>query len=165
MHDLLDIYQLADKYDIPALRRSAGDKFFELAYRDLSTLSGTSGSTFVDCIARICGPKSLQFADNTIKNRIMELCQEDCISLLRNKAFLQRYTKGELFDGGTAAAFGMGLGRHLLESKGIFAQEADGFPIIKSMHIHKQMERFVAIVIARGVLQEYQGCSDILQGT
>lgn len=54
MHDLLDIYQLADKYDIPALRRSAGDKFFELAYRDLSTLSGTSGSTFIDCIARIC---------------------------------------------------------------------------------------------------------------
>lgn len=73
----------------------------------------------MDCIARVCGPDAVQFADNSMKTMTMELCQENCIALLRNKAFLQRYARGELFDVQSATAFGMDLGARLLVSSGL----------------------------------------------
>jgi hypothetical protein len=127
---LIDIYQLADKYDIPDLRISADARFYSLASSDLQDLSTNTISidSFLDCVARVCGPNSLQFADNRLKTTVLEVCQENCIPLFQNKPFLQRYTGGELFDVESAAAFGMELGSRLLMANGMPADEADGFP-------------------------------------
>jgi hypothetical protein len=127
---LIDIYQLADKYDIPDLRISADAMLYSLASSDFRRLSANSASldSFLDCVARVCGPNSLQFADNTLKTTVLEVCQKNCVPLFQNKLFLKRYTGGEVFDVESAAAFGMGLGSRLLKSNGMAADEADGFP-------------------------------------
>lgn len=136
MDKLVDIYLMADKYDIPKLRRSATSKLSLLAHSRLRTsrINATSLDQLVDCIARVCGPDSLQSADTAMKTRVMEICQRNSVALLKNKTFLQRYRRGELFDVGSATAFGMGLGRLVLTSNGARAEEADGFPNVKSVY-------------------------------
>jgi hypothetical protein len=156
MDELIDIYQLADKYDIPEIRRSVDNMFCELAYIGLSDInaSTTSGSHFVNCVARVCGPNSIQLADNTIKNSILQICHEECVRLFQNNAFLQWYKKGELFDVENAATFGMGLGRRLLASNGIAAEEVYGFPEIKPLaYIPPIAERYVIVLIPPGMLK------------
>jgi hypothetical protein len=121
MDKLIDIYQLADKYDIPGLRHYASGKLYISVIESFHDSSGniTFRDPFMDCIARLCGPDAVQFADNSIKTMIMELCQENCIPLLQNKAFIQRYARGELFDVQSATVFGTDLGARLLASKGL----------------------------------------------
>ncbi|KAH0384981.1 hypothetical protein KCU92_g3911, partial [Aureobasidium melanogenum] len=130
MTQCIDLYLLADKYDIPELRRNVDLSFYASASNDLRDLvdKTVSETVFVDCIARICGPDSPQLADDTLAKTVMDLCQEFSTTLLQNRAFLQRYKKGELFNNETAAAFGMVLAGRLLTSNGIAAKEADGFP-------------------------------------
>jgi len=144
---LVDIYLLADEYDIPRLRRSTVNKLSALASRQMSCTDTTTMNDFVDCIARICGPDSLQFADNAMRARVMEICQNNSILLLKNKTFVQRYTKGGLFDVGSATAFGVGLGGRLLTSSGIAAGEAGGFPNVKSSPSdYHTADRYVGMV-------------------
>ncbi|KAI4773342.1 hypothetical protein E4T52_11681 [Aureobasidium sp. EXF-3400] len=129
---LIDIYQLADKYDIPSLRQSAVYRLPVLAYRVIRIPTITRRmSNFLDCIARVCGPDSVQFADNTLKTIVLKICQTYAISLLEDKAFLQRYKRGELFDVGSATAFGVELSGRLLTSNGTAAGETDRFPNVK----------------------------------
>jgi hypothetical protein len=126
LDELIDIYQLADKYDIPELRRNAEDTLYSVVFGDFQNLSSnpTDKNNFVDCIARVCGPDSLQFADSSMKTIVLEPCLENCTSLFQNKTFLQRYAKGELFDVESATAFGMEVGR-LLASSDTDAEVAD----------------------------------------
>lgn len=128
MDGLIDIYQLADKYDIPGLRADADSTLYLVMsdFPDLS-LDNPSNHSFIDCVSRVCGPDAVQSADNTMKTTIIRLCQENCLSLFQNKSFLQRYTRGELFDVESATAFGLILGVRLLKSNNIAAEEADGF--------------------------------------
>jgi hypothetical protein len=145
MHDLIDIYQLADKYDIPEIRRNVDNMFCELAYINASdqNTSTASENYFLDCVARVCGPHSIQLADTTIKKSILQICNEGCVKFLQNKSFLQRYRRGELFDVESAATFGMGLGRYVLACNNIIAEEADGFPEIdRPMIIPPTAERY-----------------------
>lgn len=127
---LIDIYQLADKYDIPSLRNSADARLYSMASSDLHNLGAntTSVDSLLDCVARVCGPCSVQFADDRLKTTFIEVCQENCVSLFQDKLFLQRYRGGELFDVESAATFSMELGSRLLMSNGMPAEEADGFP-------------------------------------
>jgi hypothetical protein len=126
MDALVDIYQLADKYDIPELRHNVIDELYNFVSTGLqeTTAHDTFKVYFMDCIARICGPHAVQFADTTIRTTIVDLCQENCLSLFHNKAFLQRYTRGELFDIESATALGIDLGTRLLTSNGLPTGEA-----------------------------------------
>jgi hypothetical protein len=156
MDELIDIYQLADKYDIPEIRRNVDSMFCELAYIHFSgkNASTTFESYFVNCIARVCGPNSIQLADNTIKNSILQICHEVCIRLFQNNTFRQWYREGELFDVESAATFGMGLGRRLLASNGIAAEESDGFPEIKPpTWVLPTAERYVIVSIPPGMIK------------
>lgn len=133
MNGLIDIYQLADKYDIRNLCCSADSRLYTLASSVLQNSGPNTTSTglFLDCVARVCGPDSLHLVGNRLRDTIIEVCQERCISLFQDKTFLQRYTRGELFDVESAAAFGMDLGGRLLINNGMPAAEANGFPDIK----------------------------------
>jgi hypothetical protein len=154
---MVDIFLLADKYDIPNLRQHTTCRLNDCAYREFQNLDANNPSRddLVDFVARICGPDSFQCADNAMKTRVMEICQENCISLFQNKTFLRRYTKGELFDVESAAAFGMELGHRLLKSKGIAAKEADGFPktklSTKDYHYQLSMRRYNLLFMSPGV--------------
>jgi hypothetical protein len=106
-------------------------------------------SDLVDCIARVCGPDSLQFADNALKTIVLKICQTYAISLLENKTFLQRYTRGDLFDVGSATAFGVELSGRLLTSKGTAAGDTDGFPNVRLVTKNQYTtDRYVRISIS-----------------
>ena len=152
---LIDIYQLADKYDIPILRQSAVNRLPVLAYRVIHIPTNTTHMRdFVDCIARVCGPDSLQFADNTLKTMVLKICQTYAVSLLKRKMFFQRYTRGELFDVGSATAFGVELSGRLLTSKGTAAGDTDGFPNVKLSTMDPcTTDRYVKISISLCVLK------------
>ena len=130
MDNLVNIYLLADKYDIPKLRQRAINELSRVANREIPALSRRKASLndLVDCIARVCGPDALQSADGAMKARVIKICQEHSVALLPDKEFLHRYSSGELFDTESATAFGMKLGGLVLTSKGIEARESDGFP-------------------------------------
>lgn len=126
LHQLINIYLLADKYDIHGLRRAIASVFCEMALLDLRKLrqNYTFKSTFVKHIARICGPSCFQLADDTLQSMTIYLCQEHSSSLFKNEMFLQQYMKGELFDSKHAAAFGMKLGKYMLKSQNMTHEEA-----------------------------------------
>ncbi|KAG9520237.1 hypothetical protein KCV07_g4468, partial [Aureobasidium melanogenum] len=128
MDQLIDVYLLADKYDVQGLRRTMVAAFRDMALADLQTLRQNHAfkSTFIKHNARICGPASFQLADDTLQALVIHVCQEYSLVLFKNEMFLQQYIKGELFDNKHAAAFGMKLGRDLLESHSITHEEADG---------------------------------------
>lgn len=73
MDKLVDIYQLADKYDIPGLRHYAFDKLYSSATSSFYEPSWniTFRDSFMDCIARVCGPDAVQFADSSMKTMII----------------------------------------------------------------------------------------------
>ncbi|KAH0346794.1 PAP2-domain-containing protein, partial [Aureobasidium melanogenum] len=126
LHQLINIYLLADKYDIQGLRRATASVFCEMALLDLRKLrqNHTFKSTFVKHIARICGPSCFQLADDTLQALTIHLCQEYSSSLFKNEMFLQQYMIGELFDSKHAAAFGMRLGKYMLKSQNMSHEEA-----------------------------------------
>ncbi|KAG9550106.1 hypothetical protein KCU71_g14134, partial [Aureobasidium melanogenum] len=126
LHRLINIYLLADKYDIQGLRRATASVFCEMALLDLRKLrqNHTFKSTFVKHIARICGPSCFQLADDTLQALTIHLCQEYSSSFFKNEMFLQQYMKGELFDSKHAAAFGMRLGKYMLKSQNMSHEEA-----------------------------------------
>jgi hypothetical protein len=145
IEELVDVYMMADKYDIPKLRHDVNSMLYSLihAVEDLSA-SATFKNSFIDCIARVCGPDAPQLADNTMKTRIMEICQENCVSLYQNKNFIQRYARGELFDVQSAADFGIGLGARLFTSRGSRHEKADSFLRYSSfMRYHHETDKYV----------------------
>jgi hypothetical protein len=145
MEELVDVYMMADKYDIPKLRHDVNSMLYSLihAIEDLSE-NATFKNSFIDCIARVCGPDAPQLADNTMKTRIMEICQENCVSLYRNENFVQRYARGVLFDAQSAADFGMELGARLLTRRGHSHGRADSFLRYSSfMRNHCEPDRYV----------------------
>jgi hypothetical protein len=146
LNKLVDIYQLAGKYDIPGLRYNAIVELYGLVSHGLQKTSAntTFRNSFVDCVARVCGPDADQSADSMIRTAILDLCQENCLSLFQNKTFLQRYMRGELFDIQSATAFGIHLGARLLTSNGIPAEEAEGLLGTKNRH---RLERYVMAFI------------------
>lgn len=119
LQQLIDVYLLADKYDIHGLRRTIAKAFNEMALVDLRELrqNNTFKSTFVKHIARICGPFCFQLADDTLQALVVYLCAAFSSTLFKDETFLQRYMKGELFNSKHAAAFGAKLGKDLLKSQ------------------------------------------------
>ncbi|KAG9996425.1 hypothetical protein KCU78_g17455, partial [Aureobasidium melanogenum] len=129
LNRLIDVYLLADKYDIYGLRCKVIWTFYCSAVNDLKKLqaSATFNSVFVDCIAEICGPSSPELADRTLYDTVIGLCKEFLSTLFRSEIFVQRYSKGELFDNEQAAAFGLELGKSVLMSRGILPVVVDKF--------------------------------------
>ncbi|KAH0370550.1 PAP2-domain-containing protein, partial [Aureobasidium melanogenum] len=125
LQKLIYIYLLADKYDIQGLRRETASAFNEMALIDLRNLrhNHTFKSSFVEHIARICGPSCLQLADDTLQALVMHLCQAYSSSLFRNEVFLQQYMKGEMFDSKHSAEFGAKLGKDLLKTQKLNHEE------------------------------------------
>lgn len=125
LQQLVEIYLLADKYDIHGLRRTIAAVFNEVALVDLRKLrqNRTFKSTFVKHIARICGPSCFQLADDTLQSLVVYLCQAFSPTLFKNEPFLEQYMKGELFDSKYAAAFGAKLFKDLLKFQNITQEE------------------------------------------
>ncbi|THX51871.1 hypothetical protein D6D06_07103 [Aureobasidium pullulans] len=100
MKQLIDLFELADKYDIEMLREYIDRAFYRLATHHLDAFRANSKhqNTFYECIARTCGPGALQAADNRLQSTVIQLCCEYCRPLLRDWRFLQLYNKGELSD-------------------------------------------------------------------
>lgn len=129
LNGLVDIYLLADKYDIPKLRCKIALAFGKAVNRKLNPVSDPHFmEIFVDCIVKLCGPSSLELADHKLQNMITILCQQHYRLLLRDTVFLERYKKGELFDNKNGAAFGLGLGQRLLYSEGIIPEQIREIP-------------------------------------
>ncbi|KAG9667691.1 hypothetical protein KCU95_g4913, partial [Aureobasidium melanogenum] len=127
MDQLVDVYLLADKYDIQGLRRRMAAEYYRMASNDLRKLRQNSSyrSIFVEHIARICGPSCFQLADDTLQVLVRHLYQLNISLLFKNEIFLQHYIKGELFDKEHAAAFGIQLGKSLLRFQNKTHEEAD----------------------------------------
>lgn len=125
LQKLIDIYLLADKYDIQGLRRRTAAAFNEMALIDLRNLrqKHTFKSTFVEHIARICKPSCFQLADDTLQALVMHLCQAYSSPLFSNEEFLKQYMKGEMFDSKRAAEFGAKLGKDLFKNQNMKYEE------------------------------------------
>ncbi|KAG9997431.1 hypothetical protein KCU78_g16957, partial [Aureobasidium melanogenum] len=139
---LVDIYLLADKYDIPKLRCKTALAFGKAVNRKLNpVLDPHFMEIFVDCIVKLCGPSSLELADHKLQNMITILCQQHYRLLLRDTMFLEKYKKGELFDNKNGAAFGLGLGQRLLYSEGIIPNKFVRFQRLTSIPWTYMQER------------------------
>ncbi|THX25848.1 hypothetical protein D6C77_01550 [Aureobasidium pullulans] len=112
MEQLVNLYELADKYDIVWLRNRIDLAFCKSGSLDLLEDSGQH-SAFVDCIAKVCGPHSHQAADRALQRTVMRLCQQNCQTLFRDQKFLKLYSEGKLFDAEQATKLGMFLGKQL----------------------------------------------------
>ncbi|THV63934.1 hypothetical protein D6D27_10556 [Aureobasidium pullulans] len=119
MEQLVNLYELADKYDIVGLRKRIDLAFYKSGSLDLRALDANPGqhSAFVDCIAKVCGPHSHQAADRTLQCTVTRLCQENCQTLFLNQKFLQLYSEEKLFDAEQATKLGMLLGKRLLATE------------------------------------------------
>ncbi|CAD0014916.1 unnamed protein product [Aureobasidium pullulans] len=119
MDQLVNMYELGDKYDVEGLRQRVDLAFYKSGSLDLQALHANPGqhSAFVDCIAKVCGPHSHQPADPTLQCTVTRLCQENCKTLFQDQKFLQLYSEGKLFDAKQATKLGMLLGKQLLDTE------------------------------------------------
>ncbi|CAD0089791.1 unnamed protein product, partial [Aureobasidium vineae] len=112
---LVDTFILADKYDLPQLRRKTSHAFKARLSHDYSR----NADEFVRfIIARVCGPTAFQFADKNLQRSIIEHCKMHLTDLLQDRRFVEQYTEGILFDSESALAFNLHVGKSALESNG-----------------------------------------------
>ncbi|TIA56741.1 hypothetical protein D6C76_10773, partial [Aureobasidium pullulans] len=75
MEQLIDLFELADKYDVEVLREYIDRAFYRLATHHLDAFRANSKhqNTLYECIARTCGPGALQAADNRLQSTVIHL--------------------------------------------------------------------------------------------
>jgi hypothetical protein len=112
---LVDMFVLADKYDLPHLRRKTSYVFKAKLSHDYSRNADEFIRTI---IPRVCGPTAIQFADRDLQRSILEHCKLHFADLLQDERFVEQYTEETLFDREFALAFNLHVGKSALESKG-----------------------------------------------
>lgn len=113
---LVDLFTLADKYDLPQLRQKISYAFKAKLSHDYSR----NADEFVQTIiARVCGPTAIQPADKNLQRLVLEHCKMHFVDLLQDRRFLEQYAGGTLFDSKFALAYSLHLGKSTLESKSV----------------------------------------------
>lgn len=120
----VDMFILADKYDLPQLRRKLSYTF-EAKLND--HYSGHEDEFVRIIIASVCGPAAIQFADKALQRSVSKHCNLHFADLLQDSRFVEQYTEGTLFDSEFALAFNLHVGKSALESKGIVATLVEDF--------------------------------------
>jgi hypothetical protein len=121
---LVDMFVLADKYDLPHLRRKTSYVFKAKLSHDYSR----NADEFIrSIIPRVCGPDAIQFADKDLQRSTLEHCKLHFADLLQDERFVEQYTEGTLFDSEFALAFNLHVGKSALESKGANTTLIEGY--------------------------------------
>lgn len=121
---LVDMFVLADKYDVPQLRRMTSYAFEDKLSHDYSRNSDDFIRTI---IPRVCGPTAIHFADKDLQRSTLKHCKLHFPDLLQDERFVRQYTDGSLFDDEFALAFNLHVGKSALESKGLITTLIEGF--------------------------------------
>lgn len=77
---LVDVFAIADKYDVPRLRKSVTIHFAELAKKK----DFTRTNAFVECIKSAC---ENAWADKSLERVILGICHEKLASVFQNQSF------------------------------------------------------------------------------
>ncbi|CAD0098130.1 unnamed protein product [Aureobasidium mustum] len=101
---LVDMFILADKYDLPQLRRKLSYTF-EAKLDD--HYSSHEDEFIRTIIARVCGPAAIQFADKALQRSVSKHCKMHYADLLQHSRFVDQYTEGTLFNSEFALAFNL----------------------------------------------------------
>ncbi|CAD0088111.1 unnamed protein product, partial [Aureobasidium vineae] len=126
---LSEFYLIADKYDISKLRCEVAEFFHMEAITGVEAYQGTDFmKTFVGCVVKFCGSFSFQLADTTLQHVIIDVCMQQYMEVFRDKVFLKLYKNGELFDLKNAAAFGLFLGKRLLNIQEMAREGVNDMP-------------------------------------
>lgn len=115
LSSLVDMFTLADKYDLLQLRRKISYSFEAKLSHDYSRNADEFVRTI---IARVCGPTAIQSADKNLQRSVFKHCKMHFVDLLQDRRFIERYMEGTLFDRGFAQAFKLHVDMSALESKG-----------------------------------------------
>ncbi|KAG9698952.1 hypothetical protein KCU95_g1825, partial [Aureobasidium melanogenum] len=117
---MVDMFVLADKYDVESLRVSVCNHFtraMDIAFSNVGKNLTYQHCFITSIIPRICGPSALQLADKTLQQSILDLCKEHWTTLHRDPDFCTLYGTGQLFDGDHVSELGQYL-QSLLDSSG-----------------------------------------------
>lgn len=118
---MVDMFILADKYDVEGLRACVRNDFtraMDLAFSALGKNISHQHHFITSIVPMICGPSALQLADKTLRQAILKLCKVHWTTLLLDADFCALYVTGQLFDSDHASEFRTHLSLLLDESGG-----------------------------------------------
>ncbi|KAH0370555.1 hypothetical protein KCU65_g2584, partial [Aureobasidium melanogenum] len=91
---MVEMFILADKYDVKRLRISANSHFaraMDIAFSNVGKNVGYQHRFITSMIPRICGPSALQLADKTLQQSILNLCKKHWSTLHLDPDFCTLY--------------------------------------------------------------------------
>lgn len=100
MENIIRVYMMADKYDIPAVRNAAISALKSFLYSD-EALPGYPDVEFAgipDWIAKICGPDALQLADPKLRDVLCTWVSEKFDLLIPDPVYIAKFKDGSLLD-------------------------------------------------------------------
>ncbi|THW51843.1 hypothetical protein D6C77_01549 [Aureobasidium pullulans] len=104
---LLNLYDVADRYNIGALKHKVNLCFWYSSINDLDRLAEvpTYDSQFIRHIHKICGADSEPFDDDTLQKTVVHLCAKYHKTLLKIDELSNSYNQDLLFNAKCAAMF------------------------------------------------------------
>lgn len=91
----VNVFEAADKYDVPSLRALVVDKIPGLMKQTWLT----NQEEFCKAIRRLCAPDAVVFADKSLQASAASFCSTYISTLIKNDRFVQMLEEGEPFAG------------------------------------------------------------------
>ncbi|KAG9695743.1 hypothetical protein KCU95_g3288, partial [Aureobasidium melanogenum] len=122
MENIIKVYMMADKYDIPAVREAAISELQRFLHTDeaLPDHFDAEYEKVPDWIAKVCGPDAPQLADPTLRDVLRLWLSHKFDVLIRDPVYIAKFTDGSLLDSEMTTELLSHLGteiRHLKKKK------------------------------------------------
>ncbi|KAH0346751.1 hypothetical protein KCU83_g7123, partial [Aureobasidium melanogenum] len=121
LKNIISVYVMADKYDIPAVRDTAMLELERFLYSGDALPNDIEADIFrvLDWIATICGPGAPQLADPSLRNALCTWVSEKFDILIQDPGYISKIKDGSLLDTDLNAKLLLNLGaeiEHLKET-------------------------------------------------
>lgn len=91
----INVFETADKYDVPSLRALVVVKFTQLMGQSWSS----NTEEFCKAIQRLCGPGAAHLADRSLQAAAASFCSAHILDLIQLEGFVNMLEEGEPFAG------------------------------------------------------------------
>ncbi|THZ27066.1 hypothetical protein D6C91_02389 [Aureobasidium pullulans] len=109
----INVFEVADKYDVPSLRVLSVGKFAWL----MESIWSIKKEEVCQAIQRLCAPNAVSFADRSLQASAATFCSAHILDLIKIDSFVKMLEEGEPFAGRLLTAVLKGKSESVIQTK------------------------------------------------
>ncbi|THY73878.1 hypothetical protein D6C86_04965 [Aureobasidium pullulans] len=109
----INVFEVADKYDVPSLRVLAVGRFAWL----MESIWSSKKEKVCEAIQRLCAPNAVSFADRSLQASAATFCSAHILDLIKIDSFVKMLEEGEPFAGRLLTAVLRGKSESVIQTK------------------------------------------------